>query len=271
MIDRIATISDLAAANPAGFITGKKTVFNGIGPDSLEKFIARARLITTKGAAYLSAPLSLPVADKELFFDIEVDPMRDVCYLHGFLERTGGDNSTERFVAFFADEETPESEEKAFRDAWAYMTAAQPAAIYYYSKYERTIYRKLRQKYPNVCSEQDIEDLFSSPRTVDLYFDVVLKATEWPTRDYSLKTLAKYLGFAWRDTHPSGAASIEWFDRWVNHRDPAVRAAYSRLQRGRLSGNAGVVGRDTELGLSIIAWVLPMDCDWRTWIIVDWS
>jgi predicted RecB family nuclease len=223
MIDRIPTIPDLAAANPAGFITGKKTVFKGIGPDSLEKFIARAKLIATKGAAYLSGPVSLPVADKELFFDIEVDPMRDVCYLHGFVERSSGDNSTERFVAFFADEETPESEEKAFRDAWAYMTQTQPAAIYYYSKYERTIYRKLRQKYPNVCSEQDIEALFSSPRTVDLYFDVVLKATEWPTRDYSLKTLAKYLGFAWRDTHPSGAASIEWFDRWVTTRDASVR------------------------------------------------
>jgi predicted RecB family nuclease len=223
MIDRIPTISDLATANPAGFITGKKTIFNGVGPESLEKFIARARLIANKGAAYLTAPLSLPVTDKELFFDTEVDPLRDICYLHGFLERTRSSNNTERFVAFFADEETPESEEKAFRDAWGYITEAQPAAIYYYSKYERTIYRKLHQKYPHVCSEQDIEDLFSSPRTVDLYFDVVLKATEWPTIDYSLKTLAKYLGFAWRDIHPSGAASIEWFDRWVKNRDPAMR------------------------------------------------
>ena len=223
MFDSLPTISDLAAANPEGFITGKKTLFKGIGPDSLEKFVARARLVSNKGAAYLSAPLSFPVVNKELFFDIEVDPMRDVCYLHGFLERTGGDNATERFVAFFSDEETPESEEKAFRDAWAYMTAAQPAAIYYYSKYERTIYRKLRQKYPGVCSEKDIEDLFSSQRPIDLYFDVVLKATEWPTRDYSLKTLAKYLGFSWRDTHPSGAASIEWFDRWVRTRDNAMR------------------------------------------------
>jgi len=173
--------------------------------------------------AYLRVPVSLPVTDKELFFDIEVDPMRDVCYLHGFVERAGGDNSTERFVAFFADDLTPEAEERAFRESWAYMKAAQPAAIYYYSKYERTIYRKLRQKYPHVCTEEDIEALFSSPRTVDLYYDVVVKATEWPTRDHSLKTLAKHLGFTWRDTHPSGAASIEWFDRWVTTGDPAVR------------------------------------------------
>ena len=33
------------------------------------------------------------------------------------------------------------------------------------------------------------------------------------------KPSAKYLGFVWRDSHPSGAASIEWFDRWVKTRD----------------------------------------------------
>src|SRR6266511_3978713 len=69
----------------------------------------------------------------------------------------------------------------------------------------------------------DIERLFEPPRAVDLYFDVVHKATEWPTRDHGLKTLAANLGFDWRDKHPSGAASIEWFDRWARDRDPAVR------------------------------------------------
>ena len=223
MIGSFPNIAALAEANPAGFMNGKKTIFKGIGLDSLEKFIARARLITNKGKPYLTQPVTLPVADKELFFDIEVDPMRDICYLHGFVERNHGDTDAERFVAFFADEETPESEEKAFRDAWEFIKASQPAAIFYYSKYERTLYRKLQKKYPHVCSEGDIEELFASPMSVDLYFDVVLKATEWATRDYSLKTLAKYLGYSWRDTHPSGAASIEWFDRWVKTRDTSVR------------------------------------------------
>jgi predicted RecB family nuclease len=35
--------------------------------------------------------------------------------------------------------------------------------------------------------------------------------------------LAKYLGFIWRDTHPSGAASIEWFHRWVESGDLAIK------------------------------------------------
>ena len=74
-----------------------------------------------------------------------------------------------------------------------------------------------------MCSEADVEALFDPAQAIDLYFDVVQKATEWPTRDYSLKTLAKYLGFGWRDAHPSGAASIEWFHRWVESRDPEGR------------------------------------------------
>jgi len=223
LVDSFENIPELAEANPSGYFNGNKTIFKGIGPESLEKFVDRARLIATDGKPYLREPITLPVADKELFFDIEVDPMRDLCYLHGFVERNNGANDTERFVYFFANEETKESEEEAFRGAWQYIKTSQPAAIYYYSKYERTIYRKLQQKYPSVCSGQDIEDLFASELAKDLYFDVVLKSTEWATRDYSLKTLAKYLGFNWNDAHPSGAASIEWFDQWVKTRDPKVR------------------------------------------------
>jgi predicted RecB family nuclease len=224
MIGRINSIRELAEINPAQFISGGKTLFAGIGPPTLEKMHARAKLLTTENAKpYLRAPVTLPVADIELFFDIEVDPLRDVCYLHGFVERRGGANESERFVGFFAEAPTPASEEGAFAKAWHYMQQKQPCTIYYYSKYERTIYRKLRQKYPHVCTEAELEAMFDPARAVDLYFDVVLKATEWPTRDFSIKTLANHLGFSWRDTHPSGAASIEWFHRWVETSDPAIR------------------------------------------------
>jgi len=144
-------------------------------------------------------------------------------YCSGVLKRRGRDNATEKFVAFFAEKPGPEEEKKAFADAWDYLQNNRPCSIYYYSKYERTIYRKLQQKYPDICTGDDIEDLFDPVHAVDLYYDVVKKATDWPTIDFSIKTLAKFLGFAWRDTHPSGAASIEWFDRWVKTGDPSIR------------------------------------------------
>jgi len=59
--------------------------------------------------------------------------------------------------------------------------------------------------------------------SIDLYFDVVKKHTEWPTNDQSIKTLASYLGFKWRDISPSEADSIAWYHRWVESGDPAVR------------------------------------------------
>ena len=224
MKDQVGSIAEFAACDPEALIAGKKTRFAGIGPDTLRKFHARARLLSEDGSRpYLKQPVSLPAADRELFFDIEVDPMRDLCYLHGFVERKNGDNETERFVGVFAEEATEEAERQAFAEAWDYIQKNQPCAIYYYSKYERTIYPKLQQKYHEVCTAEELEGLFNPERTIDLYYDVVLKATEWPTHDFSIKTLARYLGFRWRDTNPSGAASIEWFHRWIETGDPEIR------------------------------------------------
>ena len=215
-------MKDMARVNPADFVHGKKTDFRGIGLPALEKFVQRAKLQISSGARpILRDRLTLPDHDLELFFDIEVDPMRDICYLHGFVERRGRDK--EHYIPFFADDPAAEAEERAFTESWRYLSSRRPCAIYYYSKYERTIYRRLQSKYPGVCTPEQIEELFDPADAVDLYSDVVKRQTEWPTRDYSIKTLAKFLGFNWRDKQPSGAASIEWFDRWVKTRDPEVK------------------------------------------------
>lgn len=224
MNSRLRTVTEFASVKPEIFVSGNRTAFPGVGPDTLRKFHDRAKLLTAKDAAPFSrAPISLPTYDRELFFDIEVDPMRDICYLHGFVERSGGDNATERFVFSFANEPTPQAERNAFAEAWIYLKERRPCSIYYYSKYERTIYRKLQEKYPDICSAEEIEDLFDPAHAIDLYNDIIKKSTEWPTWDFSIKTLARYLGFSWRDTHPSGAASIEWFHRWVETGDSAIR------------------------------------------------
>jgi len=224
MIASIRDIHELAEVDVDLFIQGKKTAFPGIGPDTLRKYQTRAKLqLQPDARPYLTGPLSLPAAEKEIFFDIETDPMKDICYLHGFIERNSGKTASEKYYSFYADEPTPEQEEKAFGDAWKYIRDSRPCIIYYYSKYERTIWRKLQSKYPHVASSAEIEEMFSPAQSIDLYFDVVKSKTEWPTRDYSIKTLAHYLGFSWRDTDPSGASSIEWYHRWVESKDESVK------------------------------------------------
>ncbi|MDE2465785.1 MAG: TM0106 family RecB-like putative nuclease [Alphaproteobacteria bacterium] len=216
MYDRVKTVSQLAKSDIGSFLGGSKTAFAGIGPDTLRKFHERATLLATAGGQpFTRTKIQFPDNDRELFFDIEVDPIRDVCYLHGFVERTARDNGVERFVSALAKAPTPDAERKAFADAWAFIERSRPCTIYYYSKYERTTYRALQAKYPDICSAEEVEELFDPAFAIDLYNDVVKNSTEWPTWDFSIKTLAKYLGFSWRDTHPSGAASIEWYDRWV--------------------------------------------------------
>lgn len=74
-----------------------------------------------------------------------------------------------------------------------------------------------------MASGREIETLFTAPRSIDLYLDVVKPGSEWPTHDFSIKSLAKFCGFSWRDVDPSGASSIEWFDRWARTRDPRFR------------------------------------------------
>ena len=219
------TVHALAAANVAGYVKGKKTEFRGIGPGTLHIFQARAQLcVTPQAAPYFREPVALPTARQELFFDIETDPLRNLCYLHGFVVRETRDAASERFVAFFAEDETAQAERDAFAAAWAFIREHAAAVVVYYSKYERTVYRDLQAKYPEVCAAEDIEALFAAvpERSFDLYYDAV-KKSEWPTMDYSVKTLAKFCGFQWRDIDPSGASSIQWFDEWVTTRDPAIK------------------------------------------------
>jgi predicted RecB family nuclease len=201
-----------------------KSLVAGVGIERLRRFQDRARLLLIPGAQpYARRPLGLTRVARELHFDIEADPSRDnLIYLHGILDRRlGSDGQTEEYVQFFAD--GPDGERDAFAAAMNFLTADQSAMIYYYSKYERTSYRLLQARYPDVCSPEDIERLFNPKRAIDLLFDVIMPWTEWPTSNVSIKTLARYVGFDWRDTDASGASSIVWFDDYVKSGDPAIR------------------------------------------------
>lgn len=213
-----ATVTALAALDVEGLR------LSALGTDRLGRFRDRARLIRTPGAApYAREPLGLSRHARELHFDLEADPLRGIVYLHGILvrERVGGEDR-EEFVHFFADGDGG-GEREAFRAAYRYLVADPAAHIFYYSKFERTAYRDLQRRYPDVCDPEDVEALFAPTRATDLYFDVVASRTEWPLSSYGIKPVAKSLGFAWRDADASGAASIAWYDEWVRNRDPAVR------------------------------------------------
>jgi len=182
MIAHFKTVLDLAKASTL------PAKIKGVGADMLKRFQVRAQLLSdSKAKPYLTKAVTFPSVKTEIFFDVETDPMRDICYLHGFVARNVS-LKTEKYIGIFMDEINDASEKEAFKKAFEYLNNHTDSCFYYFSKYERTTWRKLQKKYPDVCSEDAIENLFSDGRSVDLY-DVVKKSTEWPTNSHSIKEL----------------------------------------------------------------------------------
>lgn len=225
--EEFPSLQHLAVADVEHFIDAERTSFPRIGPATLRKFQRRAALQLARGSQpHLTSAIEWPAVTTELFFDIETDPMRELCYLHGFLIREQGADGgpREHFEGIFARGVDANAEREAFAAAMALFRRYPDALIVHYSRYERTEYRRLLARYPDVATADEIEALFSPPRALDLYVDVVKPHSEWPTHDYSIKSLARHCGFQWRDADPSGASSIEWFDRWVKSGDPRLKA-----------------------------------------------
>ena len=65
--------------------------------------------------------------------------------------------------------------------------------------------------------------LFEQARLADPRTHIVKSRMIWPTYSLSLKTIAAFLDFKWRDADPSGAGSIQWFHEWVETGDDSVR------------------------------------------------
>jgi uncharacterized protein len=193
----------------------------GMGGKTLTAIKRRSAVLTQKNGPLVYREFNLPTTKYELFFDIEDDPTQSFVYLHGFYEHSP---EGDRFVYFVAKEQNPQSEKVAFRRALDYVFSfpSGKMGLYYYSGHERMIYKKLQQMYPDVVSEEEIEQLFSRKNSVDLYSDIIYKSVDWPLSSYSLKEVASYLGFKWRDKSPSGAESILWYNEYLQSKDKKI-------------------------------------------------
>ena len=199
---------------------GNKDFLLRIGEDSLKKSLERAKILTQTKKPILYTPINFPKVTYELFFDIEDDPTQEFVYLHGVYERA---NEKERFIDFTATEISPNAEKEAWANFWKYINAlpTNDFSVYYFSHHEKTTYKKLQKRYPDVISLEAVEAFFANPNVIDLY-NIVFKQTDWPLGSYSLKALASYLGFKWRDETPSGALSIQWFNKFIETKDPTI-------------------------------------------------
>lgn len=167
----------------------------------------RQAVSLTKQAVIIRAPYESQTQGLEIHFDIESHPPTDRDYLYGFLIRKP---EGDEYISFVADK--PEDEEKMWREFLAWCDKPPEVfTVYHYAPYEYQRLNQLAKRYET----QDHEGLI---RFMNGFVDVkeLIRAhAVFPLYFYSLKSIAKFLGFSWKGDVQGGGESIFAYDRWL--------------------------------------------------------
>ncbi len=209
-------LDNLEAIAQAGDRSSDKNLGKKVGQDIAKQLQQQARSILLNTALIradfnLERSYQLPSADFELYFDIEAEPDRNLDYLLGIL-LVDRRNQTKKFYPFLA--ETEDQEERIWGEFVEFVNQYANAPIFHFSGYEVDTIRRLSGLYrtPN----QQTKALLS--RCVDIHHWVT-KSVILPVESYSLKSLANWLGFKWRESTASGDQSVCWYDNWLTTQD----------------------------------------------------
>ncbi len=219
----VATVDQLVDLDVQELMERKKkdkTFLKGVAEKTLSSMVQRAKVVARLKKPVIYGEIVFPSVERELFFDIEDDPTQDFVYLHGVYERSGKKG---RYIPFVAKDNTTPSERTAWLEFWEYIRSLSQNsfAVYYYSHHEHTTYKRMQKKYPDVISKDELDAFFGRDTVIDLY-KIVVGKTDWPLGSYSIKEIATYLGFKWRDKTPSGALSIQWYNDFLASGDKKV-------------------------------------------------
>ncbi len=211
-------IRDIAAMDVDEYLEGPKKL-RGVGRKMLVRIKERAR-VRVAGVASLRPGYVFPTAAREAYFDIEDDPTRGLTYLFGLVVREGEAASGD-YRYFLA--RRPEEEEAVVRAFWSLLAELGDTVFYVYSPKERSTLKRLMQRYAldEAVFQRYVEQEY------DLYTELVVRHSDWPTYSYGVKQIAGLIGFKWRDPDPSGANSIVWYNEYLN--DPTRTDLIDRI------------------------------------------
>jgi uncharacterized protein len=163
----------------------------------------------------------IPSAKIELYFDIEAEPNRNIDYLLGIL-LVDRSNNQQKYYPFLA--ETLSEEKSIWQNFLLFVNKYTKAPIFHYSNYEVETLKRLAKLYQTPASI--MEPLLL--RLIDLH-QKVLTSLILPTENYSLKSVANWLGFYWRNPFNgdqlfdrsliSGDQCVCWYDQWLKTGD----------------------------------------------------
>jgi len=157
-------------------------------PNRLERMQLHAKSLTTK-QRFGIGEICLPKRTTEIFLDVETTDVQHEIWLIGLLIRRSEKETVKQFYA-----KTLEHIEGMFEQFKEFMKEQNDFAIYTYTSYDIRALEHLGQKYG---IDPELRDkIFSN--MFDLHKE--LKRTViLPTLSYSLKEVAPYLGFEWKE------------------------------------------------------------------------
>ncbi len=209
----LTTVASLAAVEPAVLeLEWERSI--------AQQLVLQAKSTLTGKALVKSDLTLLPVAPVEIYFDIEAVPELHLDYLLGLLV-VDRSSETDRFYPLLAEELADEQLiwEQFLELVWRYPSAP----IFHFCDYEVKTVRRLARRYQTASPRW--EPLMT--RLVDVH-QLVSQGAILPVESYSLKSIARWVGFEWRDSDASGAQSLYWSDQWQKTGDRAFSEAIVR-------------------------------------------
>ncbi|KKR48145.1 MAG: hypothetical protein UT84_C0047G0004 [Candidatus Curtissbacteria bacterium GW2011_GWA1_40_16] len=202
----IHTVQELADANADVL----RSQFEDWPYDKITRLQNQAKVLVSNKPLILRRP-DFPEVRYEVYFDVESDPIRDVDYLFGVLvhDTKTGTTKYEKFIA-----EKPEDEASAWQGFLDRLATFDDFVIYHYAFYEHMVFDRLvtRHGAPDVIIQKFRE------HTIDLHQKTV-DSVIFPLYFYTLKDVAKFLGYQWSDSEAGGAESVAWYDQWLKTGD----------------------------------------------------
>ena len=208
----LASVEDLADADPIHLAQ-----VTGFGKAVALKLVCQAQSFADQApvlfgyGAVDTASQQLASAPIELYFDIEAEPSLNLAYLHGVLV-VDRSNQTQTFHPLLADH--PEQEEQVWFQFLDLVLQYPQAPIYHFCAYEVQTVERLAALYGT--PDGIVQPLIA--RFIDLHA-LVTQTVVLPIESYTLKLIARWLGFQWRNSEANGAQSIYWYSEWLTTGD----------------------------------------------------
>ena len=206
----VKTIDQLASAN----IDELQFKLESWSYDKIVRFHNQAQSLVKNEMVVLKKS-RFPEVKNEIYFDIESDPTRGIFYLLGVLIKDTSSKKEPEYKYFLAKDKG--DEKRMWEEFCKFIEDLKDFVIYHYAWYEKQTFDRLALTYG---VNPVVAEKFRN-NTIDLNRSVT-DAVVMPLYFYTLKDVARYIGFQWQAADAGGAESVVWYNQWMEKGDQKI-------------------------------------------------